>query len=91
MIPIPEGAESYSEESTQSSGYGESQETLDQPGDLVGSGGLPNNGMPRDGDDAGKEGLCELSGRIGMMPPLKGGVAKAEGVKMSSELEGWQP
>lgn len=43
MIPIPEGAESYSEESTQTSGYGESQETLDQPGMLAGSGGFPPN------------------------------------------------
>ncbi|ROW07809.1 hypothetical protein VMCG_03572 [Cytospora schulzeri] len=58
MIPIPEGAESYSEESEQTAGYSDSQETLDQPGMLTGSGGDPDQ-------ERGKgqvEGLCELSG-----------------------------
>ncbi|KUI58161.1 hypothetical protein VP1G_05451 [Cytospora mali] len=41
MIPIPEGAECYSEESEQTTGYSDSQETLDQPGMLAGSGGDP--------------------------------------------------
>lgn len=60
MIPIPEGAESYSGESEQTTGYSDSQETLDQPGMLAGSGGDPA------GEGAGgtgtHEGLCELSG-----------------------------
>ncbi|KAF3764532.1 hypothetical protein M406DRAFT_322642 [Cryphonectria parasitica EP155] len=66
MIPIPEGAESYSEESTQSS-YGDSQECLDQPGMLTGSGGIPGSSLGRrEGEGGGpqpkREGLCELSG-----------------------------
>ncbi|ROV99301.1 hypothetical protein VSDG_03966 [Cytospora chrysosperma] len=56
MIPIPEGAESYSEESDQTAGYGDSQEMLDQPGLLAGSGGDP------DQDSRKREGLCELAG-----------------------------
>lgn len=39
MIPIPEDAESYEE--SQTTGYSDSQETLDQPGMLAGSGGVP--------------------------------------------------
>lgn len=40
MIPIPEDAESYEE--SQTTGYSDSQETLDQPGMLLaGSGGVP--------------------------------------------------
>lgn len=38
MIPIPEDAESYEE--SQTTGYSDSQETLDQPGMLAGSGGV---------------------------------------------------
>lgn len=60
MIPIPEGAESYSEESTRSSGYGGSQETLDQPGDvLMGSGETPGES---EGQGREIEGLCALAG-----------------------------
>lgn len=58
MMPIPEGAESYSEESTQTS-YGDSQEALDQPGELTGTGTAPGEGK------IGKreiQGLCELAG-----------------------------
>lgn len=98
MIPIPEGAESYSGESTQSSGYGDSQETLDQPDMLTGSGGLPGGrGLPRSADQARsggdeqahkqqqQQGLCELSG----MPTEAGNVEGHAGVRLSSELEGW--
>lgn len=49
MIPIPEDAESYSEESTETS-YSDIQEALDQPGPLTGSGGAKTTG------------LCELGG-----------------------------
>lgn len=38
MVPIPEGSESHSEESEFTT-YGDSQEELDQPGPLTGSGG----------------------------------------------------
>ncbi|KAH0444285.1 glutathione-dependent formaldehyde-activating [Colletotrichum camelliae] len=38
MVPIPEGAETHSEEANYTD-YGDSQETLDQPTDLRGSGG----------------------------------------------------
>ncbi|CAN8100863.1 unnamed protein product [Discula destructiva] len=58
MIPIPEGVESYSEESTRSSAYGDLQETLDQPGTLTGSGEIEH----KDGDERKVEGLCSLSG-----------------------------
>lgn len=37
MVPIPEGSENHSEDPI-SSDYGESQEDLDQPGELMGSG-----------------------------------------------------
>lgn len=64
MIPIPEGAESYSEESTRTSGYGDSQEALDQPGMLAGSGGTPEEEEERLRRKADKdvEGLCDLAG-----------------------------
>lgn len=75
MIPIPEGAESYSEESTRASGYGESQECLDQPGLLAGSGAYESESRDDgdDGDETGRaggplkkktelEGLCSLAG-----------------------------
>ena len=39
MVPIPEGSETHSEES-EFTAYRESQETLDQPIDLRGSGGF---------------------------------------------------
>lgn len=70
MIPIPEDAESYSEESTRTSGYGDSQECLDQPGMLTGSGACEDH----DGEDVlgtavgsadnkkPVEGLCDLAG-----------------------------
>lgn len=64
MIPIPEGAESYPEES-QTTGYSESQEALDQPGMLDGSGGNPNEERRRDQEkemETAGNGLCELSG-----------------------------
>lgn len=35
MVPIPEGSETYSEDSGHTE-YGESQEALDQPGSLSG-------------------------------------------------------
>lgn len=98
MIPIPEGAESYSEESTSqtsSGGYGESQEALDQPGMLVGSGGF-RTAQPLSDNSLQKEGLCELSGMptgttvaaetAATLPPPPAG-----GVKLSSELDGWHP
>lgn len=101
MIPIPEGAESYSEESTQSSGYGDSQETLDQPGMLAGSGGFPNNGLglslaQQDGEGPATkvQGLCELSGMPTTMTTTGGAGPQQQvekGVKLSSELEGWHP
>lgn len=61
MIPIPEGVESYEAESTRSSGYSDSQETLDQPGMLTGSGATSSE------DEVGGtgrpiEGLCSLAG-----------------------------
>lgn len=75
MIPIPEDAESYSEESTRTSAFGDSQEYLDQPDLLVGSGTcLYSQGEQdaqgagaREGEGRGKksselEGLCDLSG-----------------------------
>lgn len=66
MIPIPEGSEFYSEESTRTSGYGDSQECLDQPGMLAGSGGCMNQSPSEDGGAGdrprGPEGLCDLAG-----------------------------
>lgn len=53
MVPIPEGSESYSEESCTTE-YAESQETLDQPTDLRGSGGNPSL-------EPKIQGMCELS------------------------------
>lgn len=69
MIPIPESSESYSEESTRTSSYGDSQECLDQPGMLAGSGGC-QGGLPSEAgeNEAAKvrrtepEGLCDLAG-----------------------------
>lgn len=40
MVPIPEDSETHSEESEYTD-YGETQEMLDQPTDLRGSGGIP--------------------------------------------------
>lgn len=54
MVPIPEGSESYSEESCTTE-YAESQETLDQPTDLRGSGADPASEPPK------IQGMCELS------------------------------
>ncbi|CAK7240658.1 MAG: hypothetical protein STHCBS139747_002104 [Sporothrix thermara] len=42
MVPIPEGSESHSEEADYTE-YGSSQEELDQPELLRGSGGDPSN------------------------------------------------
>lgn len=60
MVPIPEGSETHSEESGQTD-YGGTQEELDQPGELAGSGGchVRNEEMME-----GKPitGACELSG-----------------------------
>ncbi|KAI0169938.1 Mss4-like protein [Hypoxylon sp. FL1284] len=65
MVPIPEGAESYSEEPSESE-YCSSQESLDQPpaiaGILTGSGGWsPENGLAGEPNTPVK-GACELSG-----------------------------
>ncbi|KAI9171839.1 hypothetical protein HJFPF1_01330 [Paramyrothecium foliicola] len=58
MVPIPEGSESHSEESGYTD-YGDSQEVLDQPSDLTGSGGSgPIEAQPR----PARTGGCELSG-----------------------------
>lgn len=62
MIPIPEGVESYEEESTRSSGYSDSQETLDQPGLLTGSGASANEDEEMSGTKRPLEGLCSLAG-----------------------------
>lgn len=57
-MPIPEGSETHSEESGHTD-YGVTQEELDQPGELTGSGGCHVRN-----EDEGKpvEGACELSG-----------------------------
>lgn len=106
MIPIPEGAESYSEESTSlaSGSYGDSQETLDQPGMgmLAGSGAPPNGGavgvgsarMAGGGEgggegEGGEAGLKGLCELSGM--PDREGQGQVGGLKLSSELEGWHP
>ncbi|KAK0731327.1 glutathione-dependent formaldehyde-activating enzyme [Lasiosphaeris hirsuta] len=70
MVPIPEGSETHSEESEYTA-YGDSQETLDQPIDLRGSGGTPSVqdfGTPIGSDaNIGRgpsdpiRGACELS------------------------------
>jgi hypothetical protein len=60
MVPIPEGSETHSEES-ELTDYRDSQEELDQPTDLRGSGGWPSE----QGAEVipGKvSGACELSG-----------------------------
>lgn len=62
MIPIPEGVESYEEESTRSSGYSDSQETLDQPGMLTGSGATPSEDGMGETRRKPTEGLCSLAG-----------------------------
>ena len=57
MVPIPEGSETHSEESGFTD-YGSTQEELDQPGELTGSGEIP-------GEELAKKpvsGACELSG-----------------------------
>lgn len=60
MVPIPEGSETHSGESSSLADYGSQQEELDQPGELTGTGGCHR---PVD-DEAGKlvTGACELSG-----------------------------
>lgn len=59
MVPIPEGSETHSEESTVSTDYGSMQEMLDQPTDLRGS-GEPVTDADRDGGHI--QGGCELGG-----------------------------
>jgi hypothetical protein len=67
MVPIPEGSESYEGESEYTD-YGGSQESLDQPIDLRGSGGTPGvDDLPMsEQHELGKtgrvSGACELSG-----------------------------
>lgn len=65
MVPIPEGSETHSEESGYTS-YGSSQEMLDQPGCLTGSGDCElttEESMVEDVEITGKiSGACELSG-----------------------------
>lgn len=70
MVPIPEGSETYSEEPSDSD-YCASQESLDQPGSLVNSGGLLEGEEEEEGVNAGVgvgvervKGACELSGRM---------------------------
>jgi hypothetical protein len=58
MVPIPEGSEAHSEESGFTD-YGSSQETLDQPTELMGSGGWLGEQKPC---ADGVAGACELSG-----------------------------
>jgi hypothetical protein len=68
MVPIPEGSESYGEESDYTD-YGETQDLLDQPVDLRGSGGTTITGYAARPDvelsdvrEAKIAGACELSG-----------------------------
>lgn len=77
MIPIPEDAESYSEESTRTSAFGDSQECLDQPDLLVGSGACVCSHEEERQHAAG----AGPRGRDG------GGAGDGRG-KKSSELEG---
>jgi hypothetical protein len=64
MVPIPEGSETHSEESSSPVNYGDMQEMLDQPGDLTGSGG--SNVAAAEEEERLKDkkvaGACELSG-----------------------------
>lgn len=67
MVPIPEGCESYEEESDYTE-YGETQDLLDQPVDLTGSGGSPGTLAEVElGDvrEAKIRGACDLSGGCG--------------------------
>lgn len=66
MIPIPEGSEAHSEEPTESD-YGSAQESLDQPGPLINSGGDPLLELTRvsEVEKLGRlRGGCELSSVI---------------------------
>ncbi len=70
MVPIPEGSESYEEESDYTD-YGDTQDMLDQPVDLTGSGGSPITGYAARPDvelndvrEAKIKGACELSGAL---------------------------
>lgn len=58
MVPIPEGSETHSEESSSLADYGSQQEELDQPGELTGTGGCHR---PLEADKP-VTGACELSG-----------------------------
>jgi len=70
MVPIPEGSETHSEESSSPADYGEMQEMLDQPSEmLTGSGAAPGQGesnvaVEEQMASEGKKvsGACELSG-----------------------------
>lgn len=59
MVPIPEGSETHSEESTVTTDYGSLQEELDQPTDLRGSGDIVTAADLSGGQ---LKGACELSG-----------------------------
>lgn len=68
MVPIPEGSETHSEESGHTS-YCSSQELLDQPGCLTGSGECEMTteestveDVERTGFGGRVSGACELSG-----------------------------
>jgi len=64
MVPIPEGSESYSGESGYTE-YSSTQEMLDQPGSLTGSGGWPEEGetptTTTTTAPSSVSGACELS------------------------------
>ncbi|CRK12364.1 hypothetical protein HYQ45_009412 [Verticillium longisporum] len=72
MVPIPEGSESHSEETSLTTDYGELQDELDQPTDLRGSGEYEGQESFRgasvvvvgegEGPPAPVSGACELSG-----------------------------
>lgn len=60
MVPIPEGSETYSEESSSSTPYGSTQELLDQPGGLPPD--LQSSQSVTGEERAPVHGACELSG-----------------------------
>ncbi|KAM0592994.1 hypothetical protein ACHAP6_001542 [Verticillium nonalfalfae] len=72
MVPIPEGSESHSEETSLTTDYGELQDELDQPTDLRGSGEYEGQESFRgasvvvvgegEAPPAPVSGACELSG-----------------------------
>lgn len=58
MVPIPEGSETHSEESSGSTTYGSTQEELDQPW----SHGSPSGDETPSSEKSAVHGACELSG-----------------------------